>query len=243
MKLRISAATALAAAAAVLAVGAAPAIAATPAVAKPTSLTLNASTTWAKYGQWVTLTAHLGKTAANRTVEIDVNAWGGGAWVAKKANVDRYGNLTAYAKMTRNSTFTAKFAGDSKDAAASTKRTVYSAAGVASWMVGYYGVSNGYHLYHFNTLANETGKPIVRGFVAPNKGGQSVGSTWQVYYRGAWYTVSNQGFQLSQYSTLGVWFSDDSRLNYLPERFSFNYGGDGYNTGAFSGWQYFKVTS
>ncbi|WP_037601274.1 hypothetical protein [Streptacidiphilus rugosus] len=246
MKLRTSAATALAATAAVLAMGAAPAMAATThtaATLKPTTLSLSANVTWAKYGQWATLTAHLGPTAANRTVEIDGAGWGAGSWVLKKANVDRNGNLVAYAKMSRNTTFTAKFAGDSKDAAASAKRVVYSSAGVTSRMFGYYGTSGAYHLYHYNTLAGNKGKPVFGGQVLQNKGGESVNLTWQVYYHGAWRTANSGGFQLDkQYSAFSVWFQDVPQFKGLNERVSFSYAGDGVNTGANSGWSYFRVS-
>lgn len=221
MKFRTSVATAVAATAAVLAVGAAPANAATTA-ARPTSLTLKASTNHAQYGQWVELTAHLGRTASNRTVEID-----NGRSVVKKGHVDAHGNLTAWVKSAVNSWYTAKFTGDSRDKAARVGTWVTSAAVMHEWMTSsvYTGGQN----------------PTIRGYVSPNKQGEYVHAHMQIWYQGAWQNLqlSPDSFKLGphsefQISTSGLW----SGYSY---RQAFTFNGDSQNTGTGYHWVYFKV--
>ncbi|WP_328463301.1 hypothetical protein OHA21_37580 [Actinoplanes sp. NBC_00393] len=94
-----------------------------PATPATPQLTLNGNGSVHAYGKVVTFTAHLGATGTNRTVEIWADPYGPEKnRLVKKGVVNSAGNLSASFKLTRNTTLTAKFAGDAKYAA----RTVTS---------------------------------------------------------------------------------------------------------------------
>ncbi|WP_042370147.1 hypothetical protein [Streptacidiphilus neutrinimicus] len=232
MKFRTTVATAVAATAAVLAVGAAPANAAT-AVAKPTSLTLKASTNHARYGQSVELTAHLGTTASNRTVEID-----NGSSVLKKGRVDAHGNLAVWVKSASNTTYVAKFAGDSRDRAAKASTYVTSAAVVKGWLNAGYKNDQGWQLYHVGQ------KITFNGTVAPRKATLTV--HLQGYWNNTWHTLTidpklvKDPTNASGYTWFG-WPNGITTAN-VAARVSFTFDGDSRNAAASSGWSYFAVT-
>ncbi|RAG83627.1 hypothetical protein DN069_20940 [Streptacidiphilus pinicola] len=226
MKLRTSVATAVAATAAVLAVGAAPANAATTAKVNP-QLSISASTTNATYGQWVTLTAHLGKTASNRTVTIYRSPAGETTQVVKSGKVDRYGNLRTSVWMGRNTGFTVRFAGDSRDNAAARGVYVHDAAVMHQWMTqGTYSAGQ---------------KPTIEGYVSPNKAGESVYAHLQVWYQGRWQTlqVTPSSFQLSSNSSFKITTSGLPAGYSFRQTFTFN--GDALNGGSGYHWVYFKT--
>lgn len=228
MKLRTSVATAVAATAAVLAVGAAPADAAT-AAAKPTSLSIKASTNHAQYGQWVKLTAHLGATASNRTVEID----NGNSFV-KKGHVDSHGNLTAWVKSTSNTWYVAKFAGDSRDKAAKSGTYVTSAALVKGWLNAGYRNDQGFELYHVGQ------KIVFNGSVAPRKGELKV--DMQGYWNNTWHDLRQINVQTEPNGTTWIaWEKGISEANVVA-RLSYTFTGDSRNVAGTSGWSYFAVT-
>jgi hypothetical protein len=230
VKFRTSVATAVAAAA-VLAVGAAPADAAS--AAKPTSLTIKASTNHAQYGQWVELTAHLGATASNRTVEID-----NGSSVVKKGRVDAHGNLAAWVKSAGTTTFVATFAGDSRDQAAKAGTYVTSAAVVKGWLNAGYAKDHGWELYHVGQ------KLIFNGTVAPRKGTLKV--HLQGYWNNTWHDLAldpklaNDPTDGNGYTWFG-WPKGITQAN-VAARIAFTFDGDSRNAAGSSGWSYFAVT-
>jgi hypothetical protein len=229
MKFRTSVATAVAATAAVLAVGAVPANAAT-AAAKPTALTIKASTTHAQYGQWVELSAHLGRTASNRTVEID-----NGRSVVKKGHVDAHGNLTAWVKAAHNATFVAKFAGDSRDKSASAHVRVNTAVVIAQDI--YQGSR---HADGWWYIAGNNGV-WAEAIVSPNKVGEPVYFHVQQELNGRWYDVKlnypSGKLDSRSYAAHGY--------RQLPAglvlRMATTFNGDASNTGSGLSWLYVKT--
>lgn len=234
MKLRTTAATAVAATAAVLAVGAAPADAATAgAIAKPTSLTLKAGTTAAKYGHLVELSAHLGRTASNRTIEID-----NGRSIVKKGRVDAHGNLTAWVTATHNTTFVAKFTGDSRDKAASARVRVNVAAQItAGFINGVVGNDGSTTYYGADGMS-----PQLKVDVTPDKTGEPITAHMQAQLNdGSWVDVklSDPVTKLLSGSSevLTFHFGGPPRgAVFLRE--SVSYAGDATNTGSSTAWQY-----
>ncbi|WP_370072013.1 hypothetical protein [Streptacidiphilus sp. MAP5-3] len=238
MKLRTTVATAVAtavaAAAAVLALGTAPANAATtaPATQANTALSISASTTHASYNQWVEVNAHLGRTASNRTVEIDL-----GGSVLKKGTVDRNGNLSAWAKLAHDATFTAKFAGDARDTAVSRSVFVQDAAQVSSRMVQGAYTSGGYTYYH------HTQNPTIAAEVSPNKTGEWVEMHIQVWTGSSWQNVSLRTvwFKLVSPSAVAVYLTGVPANTTLREAITF--AGDSTNSASNWTWQYAKVVN
>ena len=70
------------------------------------------------------MTAHLGKTYNSRYVSIYAQPAGGAKKLVKTAKVNSQGNLAISYKVTRNTTFTAVFAGDAHYAPVTAKATV-----------------------------------------------------------------------------------------------------------------------
>lgn len=237
MKLRTSVATAVAATAAVLAVGAAPANAATtaPAAKNHTSVSINASTRWAHYGQWITLTAHLGKTSSNRDVTIYRSPAGERTQVVKSGKVDRYGNLRAQVWMGRNTAFTVRFAGDAKDTAASSTVNVHDAAVVKGYLIKADYSSNGWAYYKVGSKHY----PTLVGTVSPNKAGEAIWFHLQVYYKGQWVNVNTSSLPVNSDGTFGAFWSGP-RAGW-SWRVSANFNGDSTNDGSGYAWHYFKT--
>lgn len=229
VKFRTSAATALAASAAILALGVAPASAATS-VAKPTSLSVKASTTAAHYGQWVELTAHLGATASNRTVEID-----NGHSVLKKGHVDSHGNLSAWIKAAHNATFVAKFAGDSRDKAASAHVSVNTAVVIAQDIYKGSRHSDGWwYIAGKNGVWSEA-------LVSPNKASETVYFHVQQWVNGRWYDVK-LNFPTAKLDSHSYAAHGYKQLpSGLTLRMATTFNGDASNTGSGLSWLYVKT--
>jgi hypothetical protein len=75
-------------------------------------------------GTTVQVTAHLGKTYSSRVVAIYAQPAGGAKKLVKKAKVNSSGVLTISYQITKNTTFTAVFAGDAHYAPVTVKATV-----------------------------------------------------------------------------------------------------------------------
>jgi Carboxypeptidase regulatory-like domain len=131
------------------------------------SLTVSATPGTANYGGLVRVTAHLGTTDTNRTVEILAQARGASASNRlANAKVNSSGNVTVSGRLARTTTFTAVFLGDAKYAARSAATTVYTRAGVAEAISGYYASKHvgsvTYRLYHHTKHLNVAAAVSVR---------------------------------------------------------------------------------
>lgn len=91
------------------------------------ALTLNNNGKVYAYGKTVSFTAHLGSTYKSRTVEIwaDPNGTDQARRLLKRGTVNSSGNIATSIKLTRNTTLSAVFTGDSRTA----PRTVTAAVG------------------------------------------------------------------------------------------------------------------
>jgi hypothetical protein len=207
------------------------------------SLTLSATPGTANYAGVVRVTAHLGATDTNRTVEILAKARGVSASVRlADAKVNSSGNLTVSARVPRTTTFTAVFSGDARYAGKSAAATVYTRAAVVMAIGDYYASkrvgSVTYRLYHRAKHLN------VAAVVAPDKAGECAEVEIQEYYQGAWDpNVMTNCIALSKSSEIAVYFTlGQADLGY-PYRLRTDYvrGSDTSNLSADSGWQYFMV--
>lgn len=209
-------------------------------VATSVSVATNASTY--TYGATATVTAHLGTTYNSRTVSIWATPAGGRKTLVKTATVDTKGNATATYKLTRNTVFSASFAGDYRYAPASATRAVNDQVRIAQTLAGYYGnvTYNGvpYRVYH------RTVKPRVTATVTPNKSGQCQLFQAQEYYSAAWHTLTTSPcFSLDANSTAVTSLSLTNAVN-QKFRVRTEYvrsASDTTNVSTWSGWAYLTV--
>ncbi|MGW1165483.1 hypothetical protein [Streptomyces sp. NPDC002550] len=204
------------------------------------SVTTNASSY--AYGATATVTAHLGTTYNGRTVAIYAQPYGGGKTLVKTGTVDSSGNLSATYRLTRNTTFTASFAGDYRYAPATATRTAYDQVKIAETLSGYYTSTTysgtTYRVYH------HTVKPRVTAVVSPNKSGQCEKFQAQEYYSGAWHTLTTSGcYYLDPNST---WATQLSLTNAVDQKFRVRSEyvpstKDNTNLSTWGGWLYFTV--
>jgi hypothetical protein len=181
------------------------------------------------------VTAHLGRTASNRTVTIYRSPAGQATTVAKSGKVDRYGNLRTSVWMGRNTSFSVKFAGDSRDNAASRSVYVHDAAVVKQGMVKPAYISGGWNYFHSNQQVLEASQ------VAPNKAGEKVYFHVQQYYSGAWHNVTLKYSSDILDKNSSTWFGWQSIPAGITLRFATTYNGDSVNSGYGYHWQYVKT--
>lgn len=207
-----------------------------------TSLTVATDHGTYKYGQTAKVTAHLGTTYNSRTVSIYAQPYSGSKVLVKSAKVDSHGNLTASYKLTRNTTFSAVFAGDYRYAPKTAARAVHTYAGVTQKLSGYYTSttvgSTLYRVYH------RTAKEQLDVTVAPNKAGQCVKYRVQRYYSGAWHTQSTSACAALSSSSTGR--QKMSLTNGLNNRYRVaaqyvHSSRDNTNLDTWGAWQYFTV--
>lgn len=207
-----------------------------------TALTVTTSAPSYAYGATATVTAHLGTTYNGRTVSIHATPYGGTKTLVATGTVDANGNLKATYKVTRNTTFTASFAGDYRYAPATATRAVNGYVKVATALTGSYssatysGIS--YRVFH------KTVKPTVTATVTPNKAAQCERFQVQQYYSGAWHTLTTSGcYALSSTSSAKAQLSLTNALNQkFRVRSEYERSTkDLSNVSTWGGWQYFVV--
>ena len=160
-----------------------------------TSLSLNNNGKLYNYGTDVKFTAHLGKTYKNRSVSIYADPFGGdrGKKLIRTAQVNADGNVTAVVDMTRDTTVTAVFTGDSRYKPKTVKSTAYARVKVSSAVSKHYKRakigSTSYYWFHKNT------SPVITTTMTYYPGRQQR-LDLQVYYAGAWRSSDSQYFPL-----------------------------------------------
>ncbi|WP_020134290.1 YncE family protein [Streptomyces sp. 351MFTsu5.1] len=160
-----------------------------------TSLSLNNNGKLYNYGTDVKFTAHLGKTYKNRSVSIYADPFGSdrGKKLIRTANVNADGNVTAVVDMTRDTTVTAVFTGDSRYKPKTVKSTAYARVKVSSAVSKHYKKakigSTSYYWFHKNT------SPVITTTMTYYPGRQQR-LDLEVYYAGAWRSSDSQYFSL-----------------------------------------------
>jgi sugar lactone lactonase YvrE len=177
-----------------------------------TALTVTSSAPSYAYGATATVTAHLGTTYNGRTVSLYATPYGGTKTLVTTGTVDANGNLRATYKVTRNTNFTASFAGDHRYAPATATRAVNGYVKIATALSGSYTSATysgtSYRVFH------KTVKPTVTATVSPNKAGQCERFQVQQYYSGAWHTLTTSGcYALSSTSSANAQLSLTNALN------------------------------
>ncbi|MEW2559240.1 YncE family protein [Streptomyces griseorubiginosus] len=160
-----------------------------------TSLSLNNNGKLYNYGTDVKFTAHLGKTYKNRSVSIYADPFGSdrGKKLIRTANVNADGNVTAVVDMTRDTTVTAVFTGDSRYKPKTVKSTAYARVKVSSTVSKHYKKakigSTSYYWFH------KTTSPVITTTMTYYPGRQQR-LDLEVYYAGAWRSSDSQYFSL-----------------------------------------------
>ncbi|MFI5938497.1 hypothetical protein [Actinoplanes sp. NPDC051494] len=156
------------------------------------ALSLNRNGSVNAYGATVTMTAHLGATDRNRTVEIWADPYGSDRprTLIKKGVVDGAGNLSVSYKLTRNTTFSAVFAGDARYTARTVTSAVNTKVAVATTVAKHYSVKNSYY------YVRKTRNPTFSTTMTPYPG-RTERLTFQKYAGGKWVAWKTGTYKLS----------------------------------------------
>lgn len=207
-----------------------------------TTLTISTNASGYAYNGWAHITAHLGKTWNGHTVAIYALPTQMPQTLVASGSVDRYGNFSAWYRVTRITRFSASFAGDYFYGTAWAGRWVSGYAAIADVLDNSYG-SNSYAGYKFQ-LFHKSKLPVMGTAVGPNKANQCITVYGQWYYSGSWHNLTPQGcFYLDNNGV--VWIQLNLTNFPLGSHFRMSplYGGDGINTPTQGGWLYFSITN
>lgn len=213
--------------------------------AKPT-LSINNNGKVYSYGKDVKFTAHLGTTYKNRTVEIWADPSGSDQPKkrVKSGRVDSHGNLSVTLDLKRDTTVTAKFAGDARWQPRSVSSWTGAQASISTSVSGHYKARSTWgHTYYF---FHKTKNPLITTKMSYYKDRKQK-FEFEVYYQGRWYPGDPAYFALG---TDGV-----SRVNITGDhgqdvgwrfrvRSSYIDGssGDTVNSTTHGAWKYFTFT-
>jgi hypothetical protein len=207
-----------------------------------TTVSISTSSSGYAYNGWAHITAHLGRTWNGRTVAVYAMPWGMPQTLVASGTVDRYGDFSTWYRMTRNTRFSAWFAGDYFYGSAWAGRWTNGYAEIADTLADSYG-SSSYAGYRFQ-LFHKAKPPLMGTAVGPDKGNECIVLNAQWYYSGAWHNLASQG--CSYLDANGVtWIQLDltgfplgSHFRIAPE-----YTGDGINAATWGSWLNFSVTN
>ncbi|MYZ36046.1 hypothetical protein [Streptomyces sp. MnatMP-M17] len=161
-----------------------------------TALSLNHNGAVYSYGADVSFTAHLGKTFSNRVVEIWADPAGSDKpkKLLKRGKVNSKGNLSATVDMTRDTSVTAVYAGDTRSGPKTVKSSAFAKVKVSTAVSRHYKTgkigSTSYYWFHKNT------DPLLTTSMTYYKG-RSQRFQLQVYYQGTWYDSGSEYFALA----------------------------------------------
>jgi hypothetical protein len=206
----------------------------------PMSITSSAASY--AYGTRVAFTVTLKARVPGGTVSVYATPAGGKRTLVTKAKVDSAGKLYPHYQVTRNTTFTAVFAGDAKDAASAVSRAVTVPAQVAVAITGYHSTTTiggvSYRVYH------AAGTLTLKATVRPAKPGGCLEPETEQYDSGTGWDADNKygcdkldiGSHDAAPFSLRQAVGDRYRV-----RADYIHGHDTANLSASSPWLYFEV--
>ncbi|MET9678873.1 Ig-like domain repeat protein [Streptomyces coeruleorubidus] len=209
-----------------------------------TTLTLTDNGKVYDYGRDVTVTAHLGTTYKNRTVEIWADPYGSDKpdTLVKKGTVNSAGDLSATIRLTRDTKVSAKFTGDTRYAPKTVTNSVYTRVKVSTSLSGYYKSATAWNQKYFYFRKS---KDPVHNTTMSMYPGRKYQLHVQRYSDGAWRTTATEYFALDRYG------KDAATLDGTPPvgprfRIRSSYidtkSGDNVNTTTYGAWKYFVFT-
>lgn len=161
-------------------------------LAKP-GLSVSSLVTGSPYDAKVTLTVTLKTTGSDHDVSLYATPSGGARKLVATGTVDDKGKWYVGYSITKTTKFTAVFAGDAQDAAASASKTLSAYARVTSRVTGAYTTSKSssgvvYDVFH------SRGTLTLYSTVAPNKHGECLEPESQQYDKGTgWHVDTKYG--------------------------------------------------
>ncbi|GAA2238634.1 hypothetical protein GCM10010232_26780 [Streptomyces amakusaensis] len=196
------------------------------------------------YDNTVNFTAKLGKTYKNRTVKLyaDPAGDGKGRKLVKTGKVNGSGTISVKVKLTRDTTVTAVYDGDSRTSSASAKTWVGTRAKVSTTVVGHYktGKLGGQTYYHFKKSKEPRFDTRMNHYQ-----GRQQRMTVEYQYRGDWYSMGDMYFALDRAGLSKVWYTVERTVGErLRMRSAYINGssGDTVNSTAYGSWKYFTFT-
>ncbi|MEV4875452.1 YncE family protein [Streptomyces cyaneofuscatus] len=209
-----------------------------------TSLKLNRNKSVHAYNKNVSFTATLGKTYKNRVVELWADPFGADKpkKLVKKAKVNSKGNLSVTVNMKRDTTVTAVFAGDARNAPKTVKSTAYAKVNVSVKLSKHYKTAKiGKTSYAYYSKKKN---PDFTTSMTYHKG-RAQRLTFQLNYQGTWYEAGQEYFPLGSNGKSVVTLPGPHETGYkLRVRASYINGssGDSVNSTTHSAWKYFIFT-
>ncbi|MEU4693086.1 hypothetical protein [Actinoplanes sp. NPDC023714] len=210
-------------------------------VAKSTpTLTLNRNGSVNAYNATVTMTARLGATHRNRTVEIWADPYGSdqAKRLVKKGTVNGAGDLSATFKLTRDTTFSAVFTGDTRYAARTVTSTLRTRVAVSTAVTKHYKVKNSY--YHVRKKTH----PKFTTTMTPYPG-RKQRLTFERYSGGKWVAWKTGTFKLNAAGkyTFTLTGTHKTGVKYrVRAAYLTGTSGDSANYTTYGAWRYFTFT-
>jgi dipeptidyl aminopeptidase/acylaminoacyl peptidase len=216
---------------------------------QPVHLKLSASATRVDTGRRVTIRVDLlwHETTSNPEVSVYSTPWGGVRTLVASGEVNDSGRFAVLVTVRKRTVFDAEWSGDEDHLGGGVggPLTVLVRPLVRGRMIGAYGTSGGYKLYHYTSSCPRrgTGCPRYRAEVVPNHAGKRLRFQLQLYVSGAWRTVLSfsQRIRSNGTVTATLVYGNDSVVG-VSSRIRASFGGDQDHLPAKSRWAYFRVT-
>ncbi|GID93389.1 hypothetical protein Adi01nite_28010 [Amorphoplanes digitatis] len=204
------------------------------------ALTLVPAGTVNTYNTAVTVTAKLGSTYRNRTVELWADPAGSDKanTLLKRATVDAAGKVTASLRLTRNTVISAVFTGDTRVAPRTVKSTLHAKVSAVTAVTKHYKTASGY--FYFRKTKN----PVFTTTMTPGAG-RKQRLQFEYYSGGKWrtwkgYTLPLNSAGKSVYKLTGTHKTGVKyrvRTAYIPGT-----SGDSLNHTTYGAYRYFTFT-
>jgi hypothetical protein len=143
------------------------------------------------FGTKVHLTAHLGRGTESRTVAIYAKPDGGSEKLVRQADVGRHRDLHAISTPSRDTTFIARYDGDTAHRAAHDTAVTRVRVIVRANLTKAVARSGRYHIYRRDSRATCVARVI------PNHRGFAVRATLQMFTNGGWHRAAARTFRLT----------------------------------------------
>ncbi|MFF8957837.1 YncE family protein [Streptomyces sp. NPDC014894] len=210
-----------------------------------TTLSLDKNDKIYGYGATVDFTAKLGKTYKNRTVSLyaDPAGDGKGRKLVKTGKVGGKGTISAKVRLTRDTTVTAVFGGDSRTAPKSAKSWVGTKVKVSTTLTKHYRTAKlaGQKYHYFRKTADPLITTRMTAFA-----NRSELLSLEYYYQGHWYHLGEEYFALDSTGVARVRLGGKHDTGYrMRVRASYLNGssGDTVNSTTRGPWKYFIFTN
>ncbi|WP_052440993.1 hypothetical protein [Streptacidiphilus anmyonensis] len=206
-----------------------------------TALSVGTNASTYPYGATATVTAHLGTTFDGRTVSVYAQPHGAAKVLLRTGAVDQHGNLAVPYRLTRDTVFTAAFAGDSRYAPTTASHTVSTGAALSERVTGSYGTqlrgTTRYLLMHHTATASLSAAltPAAPGSCVRFEFQRWTAGSWKTTYTTACHTISSAGVATLPLDLRGLTGATlRIRAEYVPAA-------GAANAAAWGGWEYLAV--